>query len=349
MRRTAAPRLRVLALTAASVFLVSSCGGGDGEPIIRDAAFLPVYRYELKQDADSPEPLELTVTWEESSHVFSIRFSGATGMTGLLDRSLGVTTIAPGSEFSAETSIEAGPIAAFRAVVSTGIDVAPTGEFSAGGWMVIADGDTVRVDIVPCGVDVSLNDGASLFFGWSDFNELFAPGTAAPGWQQAASASFQFLRIATLEARMVFTALVDAARVSFTSTPDIQTCSAFPGGPPVGVLNQGERVLTWLGSADLGFNWRFTDCWMELPGSDQDYLYQGEIALTGWRASNNLRNDLVFIGFGGDEYGNRVPGGVAYMALGLARVTPGPSGSSSLDPAARYTVRGGYAAGFVEP
>jgi len=83
MRKKAGPRLRALALTAASVFLVSSCGESDGEPIIRDAAFLPVYRYELKQDADSRDPLELTVTWAGSSQVFSVRFAGPTGMTGL--------------------------------------------------------------------------------------------------------------------------------------------------------------------------------------------------------------------------------------------------------------------------
>lgn len=333
----------------AALFLLSACGGGGGEPIIRDAAFLPVYRYELKQDADSIEPLQLAVTWEGASQVFAVRFAGTAGMTGLFDRVVGVTSIASGSELSAETSLAAGPVAAFRCVVSTGIEVAPTGEFSAGAWRVIAGGDTIRIDVVSGGVELSLNDGASAFFGWSDFTELFAPGTAAPGWQQAASASFQFLRIATLQAGMVFTALVDAARVSFTSTPDVQACSAFPGGPPDGVLNQGERVLTWLGSANLGFNRRFTDCWVDLTGSDQDYLYRGEIALTGWRASNDVRNRLVFIGFGGDEFGVRVPGGVSYMSLGLARTVPGASGSSGFDPAARYTTSGGFAASFVEP
>jgi hypothetical protein len=332
---------------AAALLLLAACG--DGEPIIRDAAFLPVYRYELRQDADSPGSLELAVTWEGSPHVFSVRFAGATGMTGLIDSALGVTSIAPGSELSAETSFTAGPVAAFRFVVSAEIELAPTGEFSAGAWRVIAGEDTIRVEIVPGGVELSLNDGASSFFGWPDFTALFAPGTAVPGWQQAASASFQFLLIATLQTRMVFVALSDAARVSFTNTPDVQACSAFPVGPPDGVLNQGERVLTWLGSANLGFNWRFTDCWTDLAGSDQDYLYRGEIALTGWRASNDLRNRLVFIGFGGDQFGARVPGGVSYMNLGLARTVSGPSGVSSLDPAAQYTVSGGFAASFVAP
>jgi hypothetical protein len=269
-------------------------------------------------------------------------------MTGLFDRALGVTSIAPGSELSAATSFAAGPVAAFRSVVSAEIELAPTGEFSAGAWRVIAGGDTIRVDIVPGGVELALNDGASSFFGWPDFAALFAPGTAAPGWQQAASASFQFLRIATLQTRMVFMALSDAARASFTNAPDVQACSAFPVGPPDGVLNQGERVLTWLGSASLGFNWRFTDCWADLAGSDQDYLYRGEIALTGWRASSDLRNRLVFIGFGGDEF-ERVPGGVSYMNLDLARTVSDASGGSSLDPAAHYTVSGGFVASFAAP
>jgi hypothetical protein len=129
---------------------------------------LPVYRYELKQDADSPDPLELVVTWEGDPHVFSIRFTGPAGLTGLFD----------------------------------------------------------RVDVVP----------------------------------------------------------------------DVQACSTFLVGPPDGVLIQGERVLTWLGSADLGFNWCFTDCWVD-----------------------------------------------------LARTVPGLSPGSSIDPAAQYTVRGGFAVSFVEP
>ena len=339
-------------LIAAMICMPGCGGGGGGEPIIRESTFLSTYRYELRQDADSADELELAVQWDGVPYLFSLRFSGSSGLTGLYDRNSGVTSIAPGSELTAETSLATPLIGAFRVVVIAEIATTSNGEFSTGAWTIVAGNDTVRVDVASAtgaGVELSLNDGEAVFSEWSDFAQLFAPGSVAPDWQQAAAASFQFLQVATVQTRTIFTALVDAADVSFTNTPDVRNCSMFPGAPPPGVLSQGERVLTWLGSADLGFDLHFTNCWVDLPGKDQDYLYDGDVTLSGWRASADISNRLGFLGFGGDEFGSRVPGGVSYLELGLAHTISNSSGGIDIGASADYILSGGFAIGFVDP
>lgn len=341
-----------LGLIAAMICIPACGGGGGGEPIIRESTFLSMYRYELRQDADSADQLELAVQWDAVPYLFSLRFSGSSGLTGLYDRNSGVTSIAPGSELSVDTSLAIPSIGAFRVVVIAEISTTSNGEFSTGAWTIVAGNDTVRVDVASgtgAGVDLSLNDSAAVFFDWPDFSDLFGPGSVAPDWQQAAAASFRFLQIAAVQARTVFTSLVDATDVSFTDTPDVRNCSMFPGAPPPGVLNQGERVLTWLGSADLGFDLRFNNCWVDLAGEDQDYLYDGGMTLTGWRSSGDFSNRLGFLGFGGDEFGSRVPGGVSYLELGLAHTISNSSGGIDIDATADYILSGGFAIAFVDP
>lgn len=342
--------VRVAAIaTFAAAALTQACGGSGGgeDPIIRESTFLPVYRYELRQDADSEAELLLSALWDGSPYEFSIRFSGSTGLAGLFDRTAGVTSIAPGSELTVDTNRATPLLGAFRASVTAEIVTTTAGEYSAGNWTVALGVDSVDVS-VDAGVRVSLNGGPATAFDWVDFESLFGPGSVAPDWQQAASASYRFLRLAALQTGMHFTALLDAADVSFTNSPGIRNCSAFPGAPPDAMLAQGERVLAWLGSADIGFELRFTDCWIDAAGDAQDYLYRGAIDLAGWRASNDRNNRLIFLGFGGDEFGSRVPGGVRYADLGLARTLPS-SGGYVLDPAASYTLGGGFAISFVAP
>ncbi len=196
------------------------------------------------------------------------------------------------------------------------------------------------------GVELRLDEAAPEFLAWPEFARLFAADSTAPGWQRAASASFEFMRLALSQVEMSYVALVDAADAAFTSVGLVQSCDAFAAAPPAGVLAQGERVMTWLGSADLGFDLRFTDCWHDAPGVDRDYLLRGAVTLSGWRATNDLSLRLVFIGFGGDQSGIRVPGGVGYQQLGLARVAQGAVGGLVIDSAHYYTLGGSFAASF---
>lgn len=335
--------------TFAAAALTQSCGGSGGgeDPIIRESTFLPVYRYELRQDADSEVQLLLSTLWDGSRREFSIRYSGAAGVTGLYDRAAGVTSIAPGSELTVDTNLATPLLGTFRTSVTAEIATTPAGEYSAGNWTVAIGADSVDVS-VDADVSLSLNGGPAMAFEWVDFEGLFGPGSAAPDWQQAASASYRFLRLAALQTGINFTALLDAADVSFTNSPGIRNCSAFPGAPPEAMLAQGERALTWLGSANLGFELQLTDCWIDVAGDGWDYVFRGSVGLAGWRASNDRSNRLIFLGFGGDEFGSRVPGGVRYADLGLVRTAPS-GGGHVLDPAASYTLSGGYAIAFTAP
>lgn len=346
-------RLVARGTAGALVALLAGCGGGggEGEPIIRDAAFLAVYRFELRHDADSRPPLLLATQWGGTPCEFSLRFDEAAGLTGLYKSADGVASIQRGSLLVADGCDET-PIGTVRAEVTSDLIVAATGEFTGGAWNVRSGGDSVAVTVVSGvddGIELRLNGGPAEFFGWPEFAGLFAADSTAPGWQQAASASFQFLRVTSSQVEMAFAALVDAKAASFTSAPLVRSCSRFPVSPPAGIPAQGERVMRWLGSADLGFDLHFTDCWDDAAGDGQDYLYRGSVALSGWRASNDGNNRLVFVGFGGDSFGSRVPGGVRYQSLTLDRTVAGGSGEPVLDPDSAFTLRGGFAVRFVEP
>lgn len=337
-----------LPFALAALLLMAACGGGGGEePIIRDSTFLSTYRYEILHDADSEAALLLSAQWDGLPVLISARFTGSPGFAGLYDRVAGVTSIAPGSGLIVETSLATPLIGSFRADVTAEIAKTPTGEYSAGAWTVLVGTDSVEVNI-DAGVRLSLNGSSPTMLEWPAFAALFAPGSAAPEWQQAASASFQLMRLSALQVNMLYAGLVDAADVSFTNTPGVRSCSPFPDAPPAGVLAQGERALTWLGNANLGFDLQFTDCWVDTAGEAQDYLYRGTATLSGWRAANDRNNRLVFLAFGGDEFGSRVPGGVRYEDLGLAGTTA-VGGARELDPAASYAVSGGYAVAFSVP
>lgn len=334
------------------VALLAGCGGGgDGEPIIRESTFLAAYRYELRHDADSRSPLLLATQWGDTPCEFSLRLEEAAGLRGLYSTAGGVANIDRGSVLVADTCA-ATAMGTLRADVTSDLVTASTGAFTSGAWNVHSGADSVAVVVVSAaggGVELRLNGGPSEFFGWPEFAGLFAADSAAPGWQQAASASLQFLRVTLSQVEMTFTALVDAKEAAFTSTPLVRRCSRFPGLPPAGVAVQGERAMSWRGSADLGFDLQFTDCWDDAPGDDQDYLYRGSVSLGGWRASSDGSNRLVFVGFGGDSFGSRVPGGVQYQSLTLDRATANGSGGHVLDPDTAFTLRGGFAVGFVEP
>ena len=87
-----------------------------------------------------------------------------------------------------------------------------------------------------------------------------------------------------------------------TENPAVIACDAFTGTPPPMVLAQGESTLTWLGpgiepTSGDDFEWSFTDCWFDDPGSGFDTLFKGAIRLNDfvWDVDNLSR--LVGAGF----------------------------------------------------
>lgn len=128
-------------------------------------------------------------------------------------------------------------IGTIRADITSDLIAASTGEFTDGTWAVRSGADAVVVTAVSgadVGVDLSLNGGSPEFFGWPEFAGLFAADSTVPAWQQAASASFQLLRLTLSQVEMTFAALVDAKEASFTSVSLVKSCSRFPTSPPTG-------------------------------------------------------------------------------------------------------------------
>lgn len=338
-------------LSTALLFL--GCGSGGGEdPIIRSATFLDEYRYQLGNDADSSPQLFLSTISNGFAIRLALDFSQVSGLAGNYNWISDYRSIDAGSAMLVETSIYTPVIGAFRVEVSADISAAADGAFLEGAWRVYTGTDIVDVVVVSdtqAGVTLQRNGGDVVNFNWPDFIMLFYVGSISPTWQQAASASFQLMRLMLGQVVMAFDALRGAASASFSTTPYVRACDAFSGTVPSGVLLQGERVLTWLGSADLGFDLRFIDCWDNRPGVDEDYLYRGALELSGWRAANDGSNRLIFVGFGGDEFGSRVPGGIEYRELRLDLAGSfGIAGLPMLS-SAPWFLDGGYAIGFATP
>jgi hypothetical protein len=338
-------------LLAFVLLATAGCGGGGSDPGIRDSTFLPAYDYFVRHDADAPGPWRFATVWGDTPCVYSVRFGAAPGLAGRFQTASGVASVASGVVLAVEGCPGVTPFARLDVTVGSELVRTQTGDFSAGAWEVLSDSELVRVTVSPGAAGVSLQRGndAAVALGWAEFDALFASDSMAPAWQVGAAASYHFMQLSLLQVEMAFSALVDVSDVAFTNTPKALPCNAF-SAPPPGVLARGERVLTWLGSADLGFDLLFTDCWDDEPGDRQDYLYRGGLTLSGWRARADYLGSgpLRFTGFGGDD-SVRVPGGVTYRDARLSRVVLQATGPAMIDPERSYTVRGGFAVGFAQP
>jgi hypothetical protein len=339
-------------LVFAAACLLSGCGGGGGgDPIIRESTFLPQYHFRLLHDADAPGPLEVTTPWGPDTRIFLVQLTTAGGVEGDYDSNSGVSSIASRSAMQVDTTDAIPDVGNISIEVTADIFPAGSGEFASGAWTVRYGTDMVTVSVVSNpspGVELGLNGGPAEFIAWPAFTQLFAPGSATPEWQQAASASFQFLQLLLPQARLAFQALRDSTDAAFTTTPLVRDCGLFPVAPPDGVLLQGERVMAWLGSANQGFDLVLTDCWDDTAAGGPDYLYRGGVDLRGWSASNDFDNRLTFIGFGIDFF-ERQSGGVTYRDLRLDRTVVDGSGAHRLDDSLSMTLAGNVAGGFAPP
>lgn len=344
--------LSLPALSLAFVLLaMAGCGAGGSDPGIRSSTFLATYDYAIRHDADAPGPWRFATAWGDEPCVFTVRLGALPGLAGRFQTASGVASVASGAVLAVDGCPGVTPFARVEATVASELLRTQAGVFSAGAWEVRSDSELVRVTVSSGAAGVSLQRGndPAVTLGWAEFDALFASDSVAPAWQVGAAASFHFMQLSLLQVEMAFSALVDVSDVAFTNTPRALPCSAF-SAPPSGVLARGERVLTWLGSADLGFDLLFTDCWDDEPEDRQDYLYRGGLTLSGWRARADYLGSgpLRFVGFGGDD-GVRVPGGVTYRDARLSRVVPQAAGPALIDPERSYTVSGAFAAGFAQP
>ena len=341
-------------LTVILFFALTGCGGSSGDPIIRDMRMYDIYQFQIRNDADSPVPLTLTTSdpWTASS--ISLSFGMPSGLMGVYNRRTGLGGVHAGSRMLVTATPGSYLLAGFSVETITDISSTSNGDFLSGAWLVLFGSDVIDVLVRPeqLGVRLQLNADEPLDLGWQAFSALYQQGSTAPNWQQAASASFQFLGLMLAQVGLTLDVQEGAIDASFGDTPLVRHCDSFPASPPAGVLLQGERVLTWLGFGVGGrgtYDLSMTDCWLDRAGDRDDYLYRGNIAFSGWQASGERGSEwLSYLGFGDDLY-EGTPGGVRYLDMQLDLANLDDTGGYVLRSDRSVSLSGGFAAGFSSP
>ncbi len=217
-------------------------------------------------------------------------------------------------------------------------------EPTSGAFEVETAKETTTVTIVPLGVELSLNGAAPITFSWEDYDNLLDDAQAET-WQRRASlagGTFAFI----FDRMFEIADLLDGLEQTESSTPIVTACDEFPGTPPVGVLLQGEHVLTRLGSGeDLTpgdvFDWTFTNCWFE----SSDSLIDNFLQMQNYIEVIDAGNTLTRIGFGPD---NNIGGGVLYFDWTVAE-TEENQGVYTIDPEDEIVINGGFSMLLTQP
>ena len=332
-------------------FALTGCGGSSEDPIIRDMRMYDIYNFQIRNDADFPAPLTLASIDPWMASLISLSFPLPSGLMGVYNRRTELGGVDPGSRMLVTATAGSYLLGGFSVETTAEIVSVSNGDFLSGAWLVLIGSDVIGVLVLPqlAGVSLQLNADEPLNLGWQTFSTLYQQGSTAPSWQQAASASFQFLGLMLAQVGLVLDVQEGALDASFVDTPLVRNCDSFPASPPAGVLLQGERVLTWLGFGvgDRGtYDLSLTDCWLDRAGNRDDYLYRGHIAFSGWQASGETGSEwLSYLGFGDDLY-ERAPGGVRYLDMQLDLANSDDTGGFVLQSDRSVTLGGGFAAGF---
>jgi len=214
----------------------------------------------------------------------------------------------------------------------------------SGVYQVITPNETVNVQIFPgliSTVEISLDGGAPVSLGWDELENLLDDDLALP-WQRRAALAAEVLEFVLIQ---VFT-ITDTFNVIddrlLTVNPAVVACDAFTGTPPPNVLNVGESSLTWLGPGNVpmggdDFQWAFTDCWFDDPGSGRDTLLNGSISLNNY--IEIIDGQFQLIGSGFDE--------VIYNNLEIAGTVENPVNVFTIDSQDIITVTGSFDLAFV--
>jgi hypothetical protein len=188
--------------------------------------------------------------------------------------------------------------------------VATVNEAPTSGSIILEFPETlsVAVHILADGVELRSLGGTDQYT-WEEFAALLDDELAEP-WRRHASLAFGVIEFLVGQFFNVADILDDLELVP-ANNPYVEACDMFTGGPPQGVLAQGEFTITWLGSGELSdgddFSWAFTNCWSR----DDEELLDGTVTLEDYTESVDFNTGVLFdIGFGG--LGAGAPGGVIF-------------------------------------
>lgn len=172
--------------------------------------------------------------------------------------------------------------------------------------------DSVSVNVVGNGVQLSLNGGGAATYTWDEFENLL-DDDAQETWVRLASlagGALEFL----YEYSFNVADILDELELATFTNPLVESCDMFTGTPPAGVLAQGEVTITWTGSGELSpgddFTWQFNQCWLDEANNNLDDLLDGSVLLENYTETVDFNTNTLFeIGFGG--LGDQ-PGGIIF-------------------------------------
>ena len=334
--------------------LLGGCGSGSGndEDPIDDVAdppptILSTYNFEIggvqpgiDMTVDVGSQFQVRVDLGDTLRgSVNLQVSNQTDVTFLdfvtdADSTMTVTVVGTKTELDGEFTVNV------TTDVVAGFDDEPT----SGAFEVVTAVDVVTVTFVANGVDLSLNGGAAVFFSWDAYDNLL-DDVQALTWQRRASLAagvFAFI----FERMFEIAELLDSLEITESIDPIVTACDEFPGTPPVGVLLQGEHVLTRLGGGeDLApgdiFDWTFTNCW----SASTETLIDSFLQMQNYIEVIDASNTLTRIGFGPD---NNISGGVIYIEWTIAE-TEENQGVWTIDPEDILEVNGGFSMEFTQP
>lgn len=294
-------------------FVPQPVSGDAGDVGGIDVEILPAYDFEISATL-AGDPLTVMVPGDVGMLGFAVEFGNTVhGEVGLeVDDNdylrIRNYTVYAGSSLTVDSDV--GDVAFLGSFAIEVIDDlvympnVPHHPANRGFFQVINAEEIVNVQVIPgpfSSVEVSLGSGPAIWMSWGQLADLL-DDELAPAWQRRAALAtgvidFVLIQMATITDTFNFTNDDLVAK-----NPAVIACDAFTGTPPLMVLAQGESTLTWLGPGNEpmsgdDFEWSFTDCWFDDPGSGFDALFKGTIGLNDfvWDVDNLSR--LIGVGF----------------------------------------------------
>jgi hypothetical protein len=292
------------------LFIIPGCGGGGGDDGGGGGTPPPtvptVLNYSVGSSTMTPLLTGIATT-QGGDITFTVT---AISLTGTYNRDTGATTLneSNGMAFTMNPSPLGGTLTAgiYTAPGSTGKWI--SGQDPTEGKLSVDAGSgliTIQVNNLP-GVDITYGN-VTTSFTWSEFKDAFFDGTKVND-VRVASAAYNALQTVYRCVSQAYTLIDVVMKNQDTLTQsgiDVQlatSLSGFPsnlhvqwGGNSSGNISPGDNFLS-----------RFSNWWVDNPGTNQDYFYNGRLLwLNYWEGTNSSGNFVggdFKIGITGDEF-----------------------------------------------
>jgi len=293
------------------LFIITGCGGGGSDGDGGGGTPVPtvptVINYSVAQSTMTP-----LLTGTTASGTFSVTHLD---LAGSYNRNTNATTLleSRGMSFNINTT----PPALGGGAMTIGITT-PAGSTAtwvsgsnptAGKFLVTVtarDQITVQVNSGGTGVDISVNSVIIASLTWAEF--VGAVETSADSNVVLASLAYNAIQTVYRCVSQAYTLIEVVMENQDTLTQsgiDVQLVTSLPGYPSNMHVQWGGNGSGNISPGD-NFLSRFSNWWMDNPGSNQDYFYNGRLLwLDYWEGTNSSGNFVggdFKIGITGDEF-----------------------------------------------